>query len=90
LKKSRIIITKYKLENTKNSLMQRIIKNLQDDGGRLRLIWIRTHSGIKENEKADQEAKTQQLSQSTGCTQIPNGLRQHRRYHKEHKNHRGY
>jgi ribonuclease HI len=42
--------------NNKNPLIQRIIKNLHDDGGTLRLKWIPAHSGIEGNEEADQEA----------------------------------
>jgi RNase H len=40
-----------------NPRMQKIMKQLHDGGGNLRLKWIPGHSGIEGNKVADQEAK---------------------------------
>jgi ribonuclease HI len=43
--------------NNKNPLIQKIIKQLHDGGGNLRLKWIPGHAGIEGNKETDQEAK---------------------------------
>jgi ribonuclease HI len=57
--------------NNKNPLIQKIVKQLYDGGGKLVIKWIPGHSDIEGNEIADKEAKEAASSRVSSTTITP-------------------